>query len=404
MPVRMSSIIVAVVLVISVSCAPELWNSTATGADSGPPRKGSPANSTGTPAAPPDDFYQLPTPLVSGRPGDVIRHEPGESYALPYNISAVRILYHSVNALGQDVAASGVVLIPQDRVPVGGWRMIAWAHPFLGAAQSCAPSLMRSLYDGTLLSMYVNMGYAVVAPDYVGLGTHSRNAALDGRSNALDLIYAVRAARSALADLSAQWIGVGVRDGGLAVLIASEQESRITDAGYLGSIAVDPTLDLKSNIQSAYNKGEDLFPFLAYGLKTLYPDFDVNSILLPGSAAHYSQVSSVCSPVVQPDGNLPSRSPRSGWDNDPAVVSLLKRNMLGSTHAPKPILMITASVPPLTVAETQAIARMCKQGDNVEVESYPVDPQNLFGESVSTQVTWLHARFSGLVPPTTCHK
>ena len=55
-------------------------------------------------------FYDTPNPLPAGKPGELIRSEPFEEYALPPGVSAVRILYHSRSATGEDVAASGVVL------------------------------------------------------------------------------------------------------------------------------------------------------------------------------------------------------------------------------------------------------------------------------------------------------
>src|ERR1700674_4928775 len=62
-------------------------------------------------------FYDTPSPLPSGKPGELIRAEPFEEYALPAGVSAVRILYHSRSATGEDVAASGVVLFPEEETP-----------------------------------------------------------------------------------------------------------------------------------------------------------------------------------------------------------------------------------------------------------------------------------------------
>jgi len=40
-------------------------------------------------------FYVTPDPLPAGKPGELIRSEPFYNYNLSYEISAVRILYHS---------------------------------------------------------------------------------------------------------------------------------------------------------------------------------------------------------------------------------------------------------------------------------------------------------------------
>ena len=114
-------------------------------------------------------FYDVPDPLPAGKPGTLIRSQEFNQYQIPFSMTAIRILYHSRSASGEDVAASGVVLYPYGKKPPsGGWPVIAWAHGFSGVARTCAPSLMRNIGHGPILSMYVNLGYAVVATDYAG--------------------------------------------------------------------------------------------------------------------------------------------------------------------------------------------------------------------------------------------
>jgi len=97
-------------------------------------------------------FYDTTHPLPAGKAGELIRSEEFEQYELPMSVDAVRILYHSRSAAGEDVAASGVVLIPSGKKPpAGGWPMIAWAHGAAGIARSCAPSLTRNLGHGPFL-------------------------------------------------------------------------------------------------------------------------------------------------------------------------------------------------------------------------------------------------------------
>ncbi|MGH9548286.1 MAG: alpha/beta hydrolase family protein, partial [Terriglobales bacterium] len=141
-------------------------------------------------------FYSTPNPLPRGQPGELIRAAEFDEYQLPEGVSAFRILYHSRSASGTDVVASGVVLTPDQASPAGGWPVIAWAHGFTGIARHCAPSLMRNLNEGPFLSMYVKLGYAVVATDYVGLGTDFRNASVDLQSDAADVIDSIAAARA----------------------------------------------------------------------------------------------------------------------------------------------------------------------------------------------------------------
>ena len=165
-------------------------------------------------------------------------------YSLPYELSAYRILYHSRTAHGEDVAVSAVVLVPDGTPPKGGWPVIAWAHEFRGAARQCAPSLFRNIGVGPLLAMYANLGYAVVATDYAGLGVDSGKPVIDMESNAMDVIYSVAAAHAAVKEIGAKWIAVGAFQGAMASVAIAENET--SDANYLGSILASGLADAQS--------------------------------------------------------------------------------------------------------------------------------------------------------------
>ncbi len=181
-------------------------------------------------------FYDVPRPLPLGKPGELIRSEPTNQYSLPYEISAFRILYHSRTLRDEDIAVSGVILIPDGKPPAGGWPVIAWAHEFKGSSRQSAPSLMKNLGVGPLLAMYANLGYAVVATDYAGLGASDGEPAVDAHANARDLIYSVTAARTAVKEIGRKWIAVGALQGAAATVAAAEID--LPDSLLEGSIAV----------------------------------------------------------------------------------------------------------------------------------------------------------------------
>src|SRR5579863_350338 len=237
-------------------------------------------------------FYDTPHPLPGGKPGELIRSDSFDEYELPPEVSAVRILYHSRSASGEDVATSGVVLIPSEgRPPAGGWPVIAWAHGASGVARACAPSLMRNVGHGPFLSMYVGLGYAVVATDYTGLGTDFRNAFSDGPSNATDLIASIPAARSAVPQLGARWILISEAEGNLAAVAVAEEENEIRDPGYLGSIVISGLAGAKE-LYGNFPLGSSslMLTSLAYGIKTVYPQFQVADMLTEKGIALYRQI------------------------------------------------------------------------------------------------------------------
>ncbi len=346
-------------------------------------------------------FYDTPVPLPAGEPGDLIRSQTFDDYDLPDGVSAVRILYHSVSATGGDVASSGVVLLPHGSPPKEGWPIIAWAHPFIAVARQCAPSLMRGLSSGSALSMYANLGYAVVATDYAGLGTSFRNAGFDAESNATDVINAVRAARKALPQLGTRWIAIGVGNGGASALATAELAAPGNND--LGAISISGALDLKAASDQAFHgPWQDSFSYLAYSIKTVFPSFSLDDMLLPKGLARYDAVTAVCNAPPLKAALSSTEALKSGWQGSKYVQDFFRRNTLGLAPASAPLLIISSQDPRNSI-DAVVISRMCSQKDRVDFMTYPaVDPNDLIGATVATQMAWITARFAGRTTQNNC--
>ena len=343
-------------------------------------------------------FYSTPTPLPPRAPGTLIRSEEFYEYQLPEGISAIRILYYSRSAGGADVAASGVVLIPEQPPPARGWPVIAWAHSFIGTARQCAPSLMRNLNEGPFLSMYVKLGYAVVAADYAGLGTDFRNASVDMQSNATDVIYSIAAARAAVPQLGRKWVAIGESAGGLAALAVAELEQEIRDRDYLGSIAISGVADAREFYeQVARTDSADGLFFLAYGIQTVYPAFQPNQMFTSEELSASEHTESSCAANVS--GFAPAnRALKPDWENNYFVREFFARNLLGKKPAYGPLLIISSYADPAvrTGMTLRAVKRLCKQGDAVQFHQYQgSDFAAVLGDSVRDQLTWIQERFEG---------
>jgi hypothetical protein len=352
-------------------------------------------------------FYDTPDPLPEGKPGVLIRSEEFDQYEIPYSITAIRILYHSRSASGRDVAVSGVVLFPYDKKPpAGGWPVIAWGHGSTGIARTCAPSLMRNIGYSPFLSMYVNLGYAVVATDYAGLGTPFRNAFLDGPSNAADVINSIPAARAAVSQLGTRWVVMGKAEGGLTTVAVAERENEIRDPGYLGAIAIADLASVgKMYADSTRVFSSLMLTSLAYGLKTLYPQFQETDMLTPKGLALYHEIEQDCSEARTAPELAPDEVVKPGWKSNAFVRQYFDRNDPGQTQAYGPILVISGAAPAadLTTATAQTIHRMCKQGDHIQWEQYPDrDPGDVIGDSVRDQIGWIEGRFRGRPAPANC--
>ena len=351
-------------------------------------------------------FYDVPKPLPPGKPGELIRSAPAKDYSLSADFAAFRILYHSRSASGQDVAASGVVLMPERTPPKGGWPVIAWAHGFTGAGRECAPSLLRNLYYGSFFAMYVNLGYAVVATDYAGLGTDFRNAVMDVQSGARDVINSIPAARAAVPRLGARWIAMGPYYGANVAVAVAEMEGSIRDPNYLGAIAISGIADL-SDVFDRLSKQESpgMLSLLAYGIKSVFPDFDVRQILTEKALPTYEQVGNRCGAADKNEKFAASDVVKTGWKNNRFVRDFFERNILGRSPAYGPLLLIIDegdfTLPPsMTMA---VVARMCKQGDRVQVNRFSdPGPGQVLGGSVRDQMSWMEARFAGRPTPGNC--
>ncbi len=351
-------------------------------------------------------FYNTPNPLPVGKPGELIRSETFTEYDLTYEISAVRILYHSRSPSGEDVAVSGVVLVPNRAPPAGQWPVIAWAHDFVGSARQCAPSLMRNLNEGPLLAMYVGLGYAVVASDYAGLGTSFPSASLDMRSNALDVIYSIPAARAALPQLGTKWVAVGYSQGGLAAVGVAEAGSEVADPNYLGAIAISGVAEPQEIFERlAPGPAHRMLVFLAQGIKTVFPKFRVEEMLTDKAIPLYQHISHACEASLGPE-LAANEMLKPGWENDRYVKAFFARNAPGRKPVHGPLLLIGGEADPEVPSDLTApvVARLCEQKARVFFVKYPgLNASAAIGDSVSEQISWIRARFAGLPAPSNCH-
>ncbi len=338
-------------------------------------------------------------PLPPAKAGALIRSEAFDDYDLSADMSALRILYHSRNASNQDVAVSAVVLIPAGKPPAGGWPVIAWAHGFSGVARLCAPSLMKNILNGPLLSMYLSLGYAVVATDYAGLGTYSRYAVLDSESNATDVMNAIPAAHEATRLLGPKWIAIGNSQGAMVAIKIAE---RSDDPGYLGSIGISGVASPKDLYERLAQKPDGMVAVLAYGIKTVFPVFNPSDMFTDKGLTTFEQVASTCG---IPGNAAGPHMLKPDWEKNDFVQQFLSRNEVGHKPARGPLLVIhgaaDAGVPASMTSEI--VDQMCRQHDRVDFEEYPeVDAGSVLGSSVTDQINWIQARFAGRLEASNC--
>jgi pimeloyl-ACP methyl ester carboxylesterase len=215
-------------------------------------------------------MYQVPTPLTSGRPGDVISMSDRGADARIGGADRRVVVYHSTNVNGRDIAVSGVVFVPPGPAPRGGWPVVSWAHGTTGMADRCAPSERRNLYYNEyaqVVRTFVNAGYAVAATDYPGLGTPGAHTYLVGVDEGNSVVDIVIAAHHLVRDLAATWFAVGHSQGGQAVLFASRAATRASALHLGGVISIAPASHLDLILPAVIGAGDryDL-SYAVYGL------------------------------------------------------------------------------------------------------------------------------------------
>lgn len=178
-------------------------------------------------------LYDTPENLSSLPVGSLIRKEAVEA---PEGAQAWRVLYVSERWDGTRVPASGLVIAPKTTADKAVRPVVAWDHGTTGAARGCAPSLAPNpavelaqrgefMIDIGIpyLKDWLAKGYAVVAPDYAGLGSDAVHRYGEGVGEGRDTHNLLRAARSIVeAAIGEDSAVLGWSQGGGAALFTGE--------------------------------------------------------------------------------------------------------------------------------------------------------------------------------------
>lgn len=226
-------------------------------------------------------------------PGTLTESVAPDTVALvPGAAESHRITYWTRTSLDEPAQSSGLVFVPEGAAPDGGWPVIAWEHGTVGLASDCAPSVSGMYPEYTqMLTHWLDAGYAVVASDYIGLGTPGPHAYLDGEAEAHASIDAIRAARTVVPALSSRWAAVGHSQGGQAALFTGAKATDYApELDYRGVAAYAPGASVVDLMLLAGRPGlPDLLPsvtkaygtYALLGLKNARPDFDLDGYLTP---------------------------------------------------------------------------------------------------------------------------
>jgi pimeloyl-ACP methyl ester carboxylesterase len=156
-----------------------------------------------------------------------------------YAIDTYRLTYCTVSPSGQPTAASGLLALPRGKR--GPLQPVLYEHSS-SAAKTEAPSYLRETEIRVVPFFFAADGFAVVAPDYLGLGTSSgRHPYLHASSEAsssLDMLPAAEAASVRYRrPLSRQVFVTGFSQGGQAAMAVGQAMQRSPGAWRLIALA-----------------------------------------------------------------------------------------------------------------------------------------------------------------------
>ena len=244
-----------------------------------------------------DAFYEQAPGSRDGDPGTVVKADA--LLGAPFASRAWRIMYRTTDVHGDSAVATGVLVVPLTPAPPGGRTVVSWGHPTTGAARDCAPSYGFDPFLGIEgLRFLLDRGYAVVATDYVGMGTDGSDSYLVGVTGGNAVLDAVRAARAVPeARASGRVVLWGHSQGGQAVLFAAERAADYAPELDIRAVAAAaPAADLpglmSAHLDDISGVTIGAYAFTAYA--QTYPDAALEDILTPEALEIVPQMNDLC--------------------------------------------------------------------------------------------------------------
>ncbi|SDD93419.1 Secretory lipase [Actinokineospora iranica] len=356
--------------------------------------------------APEDAFYLPPNPLPEGRPGDVIRSRPSKATVVRGSGGAWQVMYLSTDALGNPMAVTGTVLLPQG-VDLASAPIVGFAPGTHGPAYRCAPSHMLDIgafYEQPAVNDLLAAGYAVAVTDYEGYRPTPSTTYAVGRSEGAAVIDAVRAAqRLPGGGLSpaAKVVFRGYSQGGGAALWAGRSQPAYAPelrlVGVVGGGVPAGLTALAPGMDGAKASGL-LFSSLI-GLDRAYPDLRLRDYLTDAGAAAFADIErDACTLELLTTWSGKKLADYTTADplRSPSWQARAEENRLGGAPLPVPVYQYHAEQDDLApVARARALrADLCARGVAVRYREYRSDHFTLVYTGNRDALAWMTERFA----------
>ena len=373
------------------------------------------------PPFPSDDaFYEPPSPLPAGNPGDIISSRSSRFTLDPIgkapvaNVTSTQVLYRSVDALGAPMAVTGTVLVPTTPWTGPGSRpLVSYAVGTRGVGDDCAPSYTLSQgadYEGLFIKSVIDQGWAVAISDYQGLGTPGLHTYMVGPAQGHAVLDMARAAQRLPGSGLSSNTPVGLmgysQGGGAAGWAAELAGSYAPDLKVKGSILGGVPGDLTATAEFLDGSLAVAFALMAaIGLDAAYPELDLENYLNPRGQALIASSQELC--LVSVDGlstlinvafthisDYTTTNPLS----TPAWKARLEGTKLGKAKPNAPVFQYHGAIDEIVPFDQAAALRRtwCNKGATVTWTVLPAEHALGLVQGPPLGIPWLAARFAGI--------
>lgn len=353
-------------------------------------------------------------------PGSVVSAEETTVFAAPLVPEPVRawsLIYRSTSATGAPNEVSGTLLVPPSPWTGTGARpVVSYAIGTHGLGDQCAPSVFLAAgreQELGLMRMALERGWAVVVPDYEGLGTPGDHTYAVAQSEGHAVLDAVRAAIQVDGAAVSPDAPVGIwgysQGGGAAAKAAEQAAEYAPELDVVGAAPGGVPADLTAvaeNLDGGFAAG--LLVAATGGLDTAYPDLGLFDQLNARGKALVTEVRTQCVEQIAVTGagaRIEDLSTVPDPLHQPAVVERLEENGSGSVAPAFPVRVYHAQLDELipVAVGRGLVADWCARGVDVEYEELPA--QTHIGGALAgapNTVDWLADRFAGKDAPSSC--
>ena len=357
-------------------------------------------------------FYVFPDPIPAGAHGDLVRWQIVENTFDPI----YRVMYLSTSVAGAPILVTGLVTVPRDPAPFGGFPMLLQGHGTTGIADGCSPS--RTIEDSALTYAmdFTNLaghasgdGFVLVSTDYEGLGSPGRHPFMVGISEARSILDAGLAAHKIPGVYIAPQTGlVGFSQGGHGALWAGQLAAEwAPQLALLGTVVVAPSSEVGGFVAAGVNDVDrsPLTVAILAGLAAAYPEAEaaLPTVLTDSALELVGIMDENCFGPSMP--TTPAPYIRADPTTTEPFASLLAADTPGFVASAAPVLIVHGDADEnVPIADSATLlTRLCAAGQIVERRVLPgIDHGIAARDGYRDGVAWLIGLAGGATPVSSC--